>query len=204
MTISAFIRTLLDAPDAETARATLGVTQTNLGVSAFAQTLLDDANAAAARTTLELGTAAVVGYSAGTWTPILTTTGTDFTSVTYDAITGGKYVRIGNLVYAQGVLRTDAITVGSATGAVVIGDLPVTVGASTGSTSNGESPVNIGFVRSWTTNPKSGTFLPGTTGLILYEQETLPTADMTGLDVADVATGANGNEIYFSGLYIAS
>ena len=66
-------------------------------------------------------------YEEGVWTPTYTTNGTDFTLVTYDGVTKGRYVRIGNMVHLSGIIRTDAITVGGATGDVLIGGLPFTV-----------------------------------------------------------------------------
>jgi len=64
-------------------------------------------------------------YEEGTFSPTFTTTGTNFSSVTYDT-QEGFYTKIGNMVNVRLFIRTDAITVGSATGNVKIGGLPFT------------------------------------------------------------------------------
>jgi hypothetical protein len=64
-------------------------------------------------------------YEEGTFTPTLTTTGTDFTSVAY-AIQAGTYTRVGRQVTVTISIRTNGITVGSASGNLCVGGLPFT------------------------------------------------------------------------------
>lgn len=143
-------------------------------------------------------------YEEGTWTPTYTTTGTDFDSVTYDALTGGTYVKIGKLVHIQGVLKTDAITVGSASGTVRIGGLPFTAVSSTGSTDSGSAAVAIGYASTFTgEEPIHGLVIAGTTKIALYYR-TAVDGDSTATAIADMNTGADSNLMYFSGSYIAS
>lgn len=136
-------------------------------------------------------------YQEGTWTPTLTTNGTDFDSVTYDALTEGTYVKIGKVVHIQGTLRTDAVTVGSATGTVVVGGLPF---AAAGESSS----FVISTSSAWTTNhPSAGYVLnTGTTINLVYRPTSNGASALTA--IADVATGANANLIRFSGTYIAN
>ena len=66
----------------------------------------------------------------GTWVPTYTASGTDFSSVTYNTLyTKGTYIKIGNTVIVRGYIRTEAITVGSPTGGVLIGGIPFTSSA---------------------------------------------------------------------------
>jgi hypothetical protein len=62
-------------------------------------------------------------YEEGTWTPIYTTDGTNFTSVTYNTV-NGNYTKIGNVVSIRFRVRATAYTAGSASGNLVIGALP--------------------------------------------------------------------------------
>ena len=139
-------------------------------------------------------------YEEGLWTPTLTTSGTDFDSVTYDSLTGGKYVKIGNLVQVQGFLRTDAVTVGSASGNVRIGGLPYPLEDSTSGKADGHSSFTMGVSRNWAgENPTRMVADANTSSIGLYYQE--HNADYGIVVIADVDTGANDNEIYFSGTY---
>jgi len=145
-------------------------------------------------------------YEEGTWTPTLTTSGTNFDSVTYDSLTGGKYVKIGNLVQVQGFLRTDAVTVGSASGNIGIGGLPYSLENSTSGKADGHSSFTMGLSRNWKdlgsgvrNNPTRIVADANTTTAGLYYQE--HNANYGIVVVADVDTGTNGNEIYFSGTY---
>jgi hypothetical protein len=142
--------------------------------------------------------------AAGTWTPTLGTTGTQFDSVTYDATTGGRYVRRGNLVHIQGLVVTDAVTVGSGTGTVVIGGLPFTAVANTGATLDGNSAISVSAVSGWAgEEPIAAIAVANSTSIALYYR-TAVDGNETLTAIADVGTGANANVIAFAGTYIAS
>jgi hypothetical protein len=158
---------------------------------------------------LKFGTATAAAnalnyYEQGTFSPTLLTSGVNFTSVTYDAIRGGRYTKIGNVVHFQLAMSTDAITVGSATGSVRIGNLPFTAVANTGSTEDGVAPVTVGFSFNWTgEEPSHADVLPGSTSIRLYYRSASDGNSATSA-VADVNTGADGNLIYVGGTYIAA
>lgn len=135
-------------------------------------------------------------YEEGTWTPTLTTTGVNFSSVTYDAVTAGKYTKIGRVVFVEGKLRTDAVTVGSATGTVLIGGFPFTAGAAP----NGCVAIG-GSTQSWNAqNPLHLTMIAATTTAQLYHR-TAVTGGTVANTVAGVNTGADQNETAFGGYY---
>jgi hypothetical protein len=144
-------------------------------------------------------------YETGTWTPTLITDGTQFTSVTYDTlVTSGRYTKVGNLVHIQGSLRTDAVTVGSASGSVCIGGLPFTVLASTGGTQNGIGAISIGASLNWLgEEPISAATAANTTRFELYYRATVD-GNTVNTAVADVDTGTDKNVVRFSGTYIAA
>ena len=135
-------------------------------------------------------------YEEGTWTPTFISGGGAFTSITYDSNTAGRYTKIGNTVYIQGSIRTDAITVGTATGTVYVGGLPFTVNASIPYASAIVSYA-IEFVGDM---PSEALFELNATTIILYYRATANGAS-TALNVADLGTGSNDNFCIFSGFY---
>jgi hypothetical protein len=143
-------------------------------------------------------------YEEGTWTPTLATDGTNFTSVTYDANTGGRYVKVGKLVHVQGWLRTDSVTVGSASGNLVIAGLPFTAAANTGSTSNGQSNVTVGYSGAFVlAQPSSGTIGYSSTTIYLW-YKTAYTSASSNLVLADTATGGASNYVTFTATYVST
>ena len=64
-------------------------------------------------------------YEVGTFTPHLSTTGTNFSLIGYATQTG-EYVKVGDLVIAHVRLTLNALTVGSPTGNVRVSGLPFT------------------------------------------------------------------------------
>jgi hypothetical protein len=143
-------------------------------------------------------------YLEGTWTPTLTTDGTDFTSVTYDAITGGRYTKIGNVVHVQGAIRTDAVNTAGATGFVVIGGLPFTSVGNSAGTNDGYAAGSISTTSGFVTNqPCAGLIFNGTTRMHLLTRAASNGAT-SFMAVADAGTGANANAVQFSATYIAA
>ena len=141
-------------------------------------------------------------YEEGTFSPTFTTDGTDFDSVTYDAITDGKYVKIGSMVYVQIMIRTDAITVGSATGNVLIGGLPFT--SSTGGQADSAGELTIGQASAWAGDvPFSAEVLNNSTSARLWYR-TAVNGSTTNVAIADLDIGSNKNLIRLSGSYIAA
>jgi hypothetical protein len=63
-------------------------------------------------------------YEEGTWEPIIRPETGSFTSVTYHPDTGGKYIKIGQLVYLTGSVRWTALNTTGGSGNAYIGDLP--------------------------------------------------------------------------------
>lgn len=130
-------------------------------------------------------------YEEGPWTPALATTGTAFTSVTYTTQTG-SYTKIGNMVHVTGVVITSAVTIGAATGQVTITGLPFASAAF--------GPAgSVGFSSGWASAHPRG-ILASSTTLALYGTPTA-TGTYTTIVVADVATGALGNQVYFGCTY---
>lgn len=139
--------------------------------------------------------AAGLSVSSGTWTPTLTTNGTNFDSVTYDAVTAGNYVTFGGIVFIVGRLRTDAVTIGSATGNILIGGLPFTAGGAPDAT------IAISNCQSWLgEEPLAAAVQSGATTMILFYRGSVSGGISLNV-VSDVGTGANANECTFSGFY---
>lgn len=129
-------------------------------------------------------------YEEGTWTPVYVADTTNFTSVTYDVVLG-QYTKIGNVVYINMALRTDAVSGG--TGAVRVEGLPF-------------SPVSIasatiGDASAFTTNPTKAIFISTNSSIFLYKQTTFNGA-VSSLDAADMGTTTNDNLLRLSGFYI--
>jgi len=132
-------------------------------------------------------------YEQGTWTPTYTTDGTDFGSVTYDT-QDGHYTKIGNVVVLRAYLRTDAITVGSASGNVVVGGLPF----SASNSRNAGSVIPSAFIGDHPIMIQAS----GSTAYLYYQASASGATSL--LQVADLNTGANDNTIVFTVTYQAS
>ena len=143
-------------------------------------------------------------YEEGSWTPTFTTSGTDFNSITYDAITGGLYTKIGNMVHIQATIRTDSVTVGSASGSLFIGGLPYTSVADTGSKQDSRAPLSVANVINFATNqPSSARIVENSTNIVLYYRTSSNGVDTTA-QYTELNTGANQNLLRIAGSYIAS
>ena len=129
-------------------------------------------------------------YEEGNWTPTYTTDGTDFDSVTYDSRTHGRYVKIGSLVYVSCVVYTDGITVGSASGDVLIGGLPFTV---SNDPSNAEGYTGAVSSAAFTGDHPSVGFAMRNSTTIKLQYRATANGAVSDLQIADLNTGANDN-----------
>jgi hypothetical protein len=89
---------------------------------------------------------ALSDYEEGTFEPTFTSGAGDFTSVGYNGDTGGRYIKVGNLVYVQGCARINGTLNKSnrASGeTLVLGNLPF----ANSSRSNGDNADSIANVR---------------------------------------------------------
>lgn len=135
----------------------------------------------------------------GVWSPTYTTSGADLDAVTYDSIRDGRYYKVGKLVMLSGTIRTDAITVGSATGTVRIGGFPFPAG--TGANEN-PGAVAIGFASSFAGEmPIEGLVVPGESEADLFYRNAAGGGSVA-LELSDLATGGNSNLIRFSITYL--
>jgi len=146
-------------------------------------------------------------YETGTWTPTLVPGGTGFTSITYDADTQAKYVKIGKNVFVQGSIRTLAIVIGSPTGILTVGNFPFTMSTSSqgGNGTSAYSSLSIAYASSW-----GGSNVPA--GLLTVSGSTIgylttratSNGDFAYASSSNVATGAYQNTLYFAGCYISA
>lgn len=135
-------------------------------------------------------------YEEGTWTPTFTPDAGSFTSITYASNRNGSYTKIGNQVFVSGYIRTDAITVGTASGLIYVSGLPFATSANlwrdTGS---------IGYADAFNVNhPCTVKTVPSTDRLAFTYITTANGAHST-LQVSDLATGVSSNFIFFSAAY---
>jgi len=98
-------------------------------------------------------------YEIGTWSPTIFG-GTTAGSYSYESVrTGGKYTKIGNLVYIEGVLRISAINSAGA-GTLNFGGLPYTFGAKPASSWNLGRGIQVTHYGYGTSSTSSSTMPP--------------------------------------------
>jgi hypothetical protein len=138
------------------------------------------------------------------WTPTYIPSAGAFGSITYDTVTGGKYTRIGKMVFVQATLRTTAITLGTASGVVSIGGLPFPAVANSSGKLDGLFTLQVGFASGFVTNfPATALGGAGGTSAELLYRATSNGAE-TNLPVAALGLGASANFIVISGCYQAA
>lgn len=130
-------------------------------------------------------------YEEGTWSPAYVAA-TNFTSVTYDSRTFGRYLKIGNMVYVVGRIVTDALSGGS--GAVSL-RLPFQPNQSYQHISIGYKFNFIGDYPAHIFTSASGFDAP------IYFGTTFNGPTASTLQVTDMNTSTNANDIMFSGFY---
>jgi hypothetical protein len=133
-------------------------------------------------------------YEEGVFTPTITSGAGSFSSITYDNARSGRYTKVGNLVHFQIRMRTDAISVGTASGAVVINGLPFT-------SANEQTSCSVYSQDMGGNSPIVGQVQNSDTVLVTYYYSG---TSYVILNVTDLATGGNSNYMFITGTYIAA
>lgn len=148
--------------------------------------------------TFGTGTDVLNRYQEGSWTPVYRAGGTDFDSITYDDAVRGdcRYRRVGDMVFVEGGIRTDSVTVGSASGSVLLAGLPFAVA----NRAFNRGSFSIGFANGFSAaHPNAAYLRDDVDGVVLG---TLTGGAFTSLAPSDLNTGTDDNWIMFSGFYI--
>jgi len=120
-------------------------------------------------------------YEEGTWTPAYAPATNSFTSISY-GFNDGKYVKIGNMVYVAWRMRTSALSVGSASGSVVITGLPFAV-------SSLDVYFALGIGTAFAVNNAASALASNTNTYINLQQE----RNNTNIVVTDLSTSSANN-----------
>jgi hypothetical protein len=139
-------------------------------------------------------------YEEGTWTPVLASTGTAFTSVTnWSSSSQNRYTKIGRIVTIQCYHRTGGVDKGSAasTDGIEITGLPFTP-----TNVVQRSMVPIGQNVNWAGYPNHALVRENIASVELYKSASSGGNNTgTPLTVADVGTAANNNYAIFTLVY---
>jgi len=130
-------------------------------------------------------------YEVGSWTPTYSGS-TGNPTISYDPITDGRYTKIGNIVFATFIIRTDSVSGGS--GNLVVSGLPFTIASAPSNYNVGT--VAIAEINSFAaTPPLSGRPSQGATSASLQYRATITATSESQVPVTALATGANSNTL---------
>lgn len=139
-------------------------------------------------------------YEVGTWSPVYEPATGTFTTMTMDIVTA-KYVKIGDLVILNALIRTDEVTVGTASGQLFVSGLPFAQFGWAGSGS-------ISAAASWSTNHPCGLQGQGggSTRMLLTYRNTAGNSAIAATLVTHLTAGvtADQNQLVFSATYFTA
>jgi hypothetical protein len=140
-------------------------------------------------------------YEEGTWSPVYKPSSNSFTTMTMDIISA-TYTKIGRQVTVRGSIRTDNVSVGSASGTLRLGGLPYNSVAT-----DGESVLVVGHAYNWVSSnfPAAGYTISDSDEVLFVQRDTSngATASMV---VGDLTAGASSdqNGLIFSLTYFTA
>ena len=137
----------------------------------------------------------------GSWTPTYQTSNADIGTVTYDAITGGAWSRVGNIVTITGTIRTDNIT-SVGTGELQIHGLPYNV--ATSATDSYVGSIAVAYSSDFAGDAPLGGYIPENTKYVALTYKTSVNGSSVVSQAADLDTGANKNLVTFAATYITA
>jgi hypothetical protein len=141
-------------------------------------------------------------YEEGTWTPTYTDdSGNVITNLTSQ---GGSYVKVGNLVYISGNVRTQSSSSASGlSGFLSISGLPFTQSSGTAGTVSFYTHVSVPTYNAPSELPRTSPLVSNTTRIAVYKYSGTG-GRTTRFEVSDLNMSGNSNFMFFSGTYGAS
>jgi hypothetical protein len=137
-------------------------------------------------------------YEEGSWTPVYASSSATVTSSSYDPVTFGRYIKVGNVVHLWARMRTDTLVWSSSSGSVYISGVPFTV------TDVLSGPIqyagSIGYANAWGGEEPQKMSLNGSELIFLYYNSTT-TSNSSNIQPSDTGSGANSNDIVFQLTY---
>lgn len=139
-------------------------------------------------------------YEEGTWTPTYEPQTNSFTSITYDPVVYGYYQKVGEVVHITGFIRTDALTIGTASGNLYLGGLPYSPHVGPGENQS----IYVSNSAAWAGDHPTFGLNSGSGDRFALYYKTAINADTSVINVSDMATGVDDNQIYFTGWFRAT
>lgn len=124
-------------------------------------------------------------YEEGTWSPVLSTSTPPTTPFTMD-VTNATYTKVGRMVNARAVLRTDSVNIAGCAGVLVLKGLPFA--------SATQAPVVVARVELWGVNTPAGGYVEGGTTEINLQYRLTANGAMFFMSAADLTAGAVANQ----------
>ena len=109
-------------------------------------------------------------YEEGLFDPTFVASGTDYDTVNYHADRAGSYTKVGNMVLCQITCRASSVVLGSASGLMLVGNLPFTSKARTGAGDDAEFTCHVHALGNFNSGkfPAGGYLSPNSTRVNLY------------------------------------
>lgn len=139
-------------------------------------------------------------YEEGTWTPTYEPHNNSFSSITYDAVVYGYYQKVGEVVHITGFIRTDSLTVGTASGNLYLGGLPYSPHVGPGENQS----IYVSNSGAWAGDHPTFGLNSGSGDRFALYYKTAINSDNSVVQVSDMNTGADDNQIYFTGWFRAT
>jgi len=137
-------------------------------------------------------------YEQGTFTCDYSPATNSFTSISYTEH-HGAYTKIGNRVFFNIRIRTNELTVGTAAGALRITGLPFNC---VNNSTYGRNAISITQSTNWGDDHPSTGYVEVNQDYIVLRYRPTSDGSELGLDVSDMNTGVNQNNLWISGVYI--
>jgi hypothetical protein len=136
-------------------------------------------------------------YEEGTWTPLYTPATGAFATMTMEVVYA-NYVKVGKMVTVSCYIRTDSVSIGTASGYLYLGGLPFSTGCYTAG--------SVSWATDWGGDfPSAGYITAGAAYVDLIYRDAVDGLTIR-MDVSDLATGAvaDKNRLIFSVTYVSS